>query len=68
MKQLHFEIDDDLAVRWKKVSTGMKKGMQSKLFRGTLLLVIRQLESGRQIRVSEVVELELRREEEIGGT
>jgi hypothetical protein len=65
-KQIHFEIDDELAARWKKVSEGMKKGMQSKLFRGTLLLVIRQLESGRQLRVSEVVQLELRKEEELG--
>lgn len=66
MKQLHFEIDDELAARWRAVVAGMKKGMPSKLLRGTLLLVIRQLESGRTMRVSEVVQLELRKEEEVG--
>ncbi|MBU2118784.1 MAG: hypothetical protein KJ954_14445 [Alphaproteobacteria bacterium] len=66
-RQIHFEIDDVMAERWKKVSEGMRKGMQSKLFRGALLLVIRQLETGRQMRVSETIQLELRKEEEIGS-
>jgi len=67
-RQIHFEIDEELAERWQTVTAGMRKGMQSKLFRGTLLLVIRQLESGRQLRMSEVVQLELRKEEEIGNS
>lgn len=65
MRQIHFEIDEGMGERWEKVTGKLKRGMQSKLLRAAMLLVIQQLETGRQVKVSELIQVELRKEEGI---